>query len=132
MYYHGRGNSRPYYGNQIFITNNLNYASIYTNLGYVFEIELNFSSDKIFSLRNIAHRDLIIQTFGQEILNHIDTSSEIDWSQIGYLCNDQFDSGEDWMISLGFKAVKLKERSNIDSICVFNHDDVTLSNKITI
>jgi hypothetical protein len=132
MYYHGRSKSRPYHGKHIYITSSLGYAALYTDSGYAFEVELTFSLDKVFSLQNSSHIELIKNQFGPSILDKLDLSGELDWSEMNYLSDSKFDTAEEWLQQLGFKAIRLKERTNVESIYVFNNEDVVLGNKVSI
>ena len=55
---------------------------------------------------------------------------EMDWASLGNICNEEYESPEELLESLGFKGVRLRERPNIYSVLVFNMDDVLLINKI--
>jgi hypothetical protein len=131
-YYHGRSNQRPFTGKYIYLTSSLEYASLYSDSGFVFEVEVPFSMDLIFSIQNKDHASLLRKEFGISIWEKINSSGEIDWSELGYLCNNNFESGEDWLLSLGFKGMKLKERSNVDSLYIFDQSDVILGNKVPV
>ncbi len=131
-YYHGRGKTRPYYGNHIYITSSFEYASLYASEGFVYECELLVDKNEIFSIKNEKHRDVLKTQVSQDIINKINFQEEIDWSQIDYLCNEKFEDPRDLLVFLGFKGVCLKERTNTDSIYIFNQEDVLLGKKIVI
>lgn len=131
IFFHGRTSGRPYYGNHIFLTPDVEYAKLYTDGsgGNLYEAKLLFSKDKIFSIKNSDHQSLVLSTFGKGIFNRFDLSEEIDWSMLDYLSNDEFERPEDFFKSLGFRAVSLKERTGIDSLYVFDSSDVELIEK---
>ena len=131
-YYHGRSKSRPYYGNHLFLTTSLEYASRYSDDSSIFECSIAFSEDKIFSIKNSKNQELIRKTFGEETLLKIETDSEIDWSALSYLSNDKFDTSEDFFRAEGFLGVFLKEREGIESLYVFDQENVLLERKIKV
>ncbi len=50
----------------------------------------------------------------------------------GSLCNHEYEYGEDLIESLGFKAIKLRERPNICSIYVFDSKNTTEVGKVDL
>lgn len=131
-YYHGRDGSRPFYGNYIFITNSMEYAGLYSKDGFIYEVELLCSIDKIFSIKNDKDLQVLKDNLAPVILEKLNINEEIDWSEMSYLYSDDFDSMEVWLQSLGYKGIKLKERSNVDSIYIFDQSDVSLVSKIKV
>jgi hypothetical protein len=126
LYYHGRSKSRPYTGKYIFITDNLGYAAGYSDSNYLYVYTIPFSQDKIFSIKDPRHKNLLSKYIdGQaiiQILNDSGPQSEIDWATLPYISNDEYDTPEDLLEHLGFYGVRLKERQGIDSIYIFNQD----------
>ena len=129
-YYHGRSKSRPYYGSHIYITSSLEYASLYSDEGFVYECELLISPSELFSIKNERHRELLNKQISQQIMDKFNLQEEIDWAQLSYLCNENFEEPQDLLKHLGFKGVFLKERTNADSLYIFNQEDVLLGKKV--
>lgn len=129
-YYHGRGNSRPYYGKHIYITSSIDYALLYAQDGFIYECELLCGKDKIFSIRNRNNLDLLKLHVPIEIINKLNLNEEISWEQLSYLSTDKFEEPEELLAFLGFKGISLKERTNVDSLYIFNQEDVHLGKKI--
>lgn len=59
LYYHGRNMNRPYVGNHIYITDSLGYTSGYSDGKILYSYTLNFNEDKLFSIRNKNHLNLL-------------------------------------------------------------------------
>lgn len=134
LYYHGRSKSRPYKGNYIFITDNLGYASGYSDGKELYTYTIPFDQNKIFSIKNSENINLLSKYIDKQSLDAIIRDSgpnqEIDWAVLSYITNDDYDQPEDLLEHLGFLGVRLKERSGIDSIYIF--DENNLSHKGTI
>jgi hypothetical protein len=134
LYYHGRSKSRPYTGKYIFITDNLGYASGYSDENLLYTFTIPFSQDKIFSIRNPRHLELLRKYTDQQtveaILRDSGPQSEIDWATLSYISTDDYEDAVDLFEHLRFYGVRLKERQGIDSIYIFNED--TLDYKGTI
>lgn len=135
IYYHGRDpKKRPYSGNYIYLTDNMGFAISFSDMKELWAFTLNFPESQIFTFSNPKHRELLKQNVDEITFKSILDSSdvEIDWAGFGNLANEDFEYGEDLLESLGFKAVKLRERPNIYSILVFNQNNITLQNKIDL
>jgi len=129
-FYHGRSKSRPYFGNRIYITDSLSYASLYSDSDFVYEVEILFDMSDVFSIKNDTHFNKL-----KGIVPHLDKinrDEELDWSMTDLLSNDNFESGLDLIESLGFKGMFLKERTGIVSILVFDQSNCALSSKIKV
>lgn len=135
IYYHGRKGQVPYHGNYIFLTDDIGYAAIYSDMKIVYAYTLNFPENKIFSLRNPKHKAMLEKQIGIYAIKSILDSSrggEMDWASLSNVGNKKYEFAEDLLQALGFKAIKLNERPNIESIYVFNQDDITLADKIDL
>lgn len=136
LYYHGRSKSRPYSGKYIFITDNLGYASGYSDGQYLYEYTIPFNQDKIFSIKNAKHLAVLNKYVDKQNIEAIITGSgsgqEIDWATLGYISNNDYDMPEDLLESLGFYGVRLKERQGIDSIYIFNQDKLDYQGTLDI
>jgi GNAT superfamily N-acetyltransferase len=136
LYYHGRSKSRPYSGKYIFITDNLGYASGYSDGQYLYKYTIPFNQDKIFSIKNAKHLAVLSKYVDKQNIEAIITGSgsgqEIDWAVLGYIDNNEYDTPEDLLEHLGFYGVKLKEREGIDSIYIFNMDKLDYMGTIDI
>jgi hypothetical protein len=136
IYYHGRKMAgRPYSGSYIFITDNLGYASGYSDGEKLYTYTIPFGDDKIFSIKNPAHLNLLRKQLDdytiQQILKASD-NSEIDWAALSYIGTDEFENPEDLFQYLGFLAIRLKERTGIDSIFVFDEHNLNFEGEIDI
>ena len=134
IYYHGRQpGKRPYSGHYVFITTSLPYASKYSQ-GDVYKYSIPFGPDKLFSIKNKKHLDLIkkyVDNYAiQRVIDDSGVNQEIDWATLSYLSNDDFDEAEDLLQHLGFYGVKLKERQNVDSIYIFNEKKLNFEGMI--
>ena len=129
IYYHGRNEGkRPYKGTYIFITDSLEYATIYSDEKKIYKYSIPFSMSKIFSIKNITHRQLLNKYVDDEVIKAIIRDSganqEIDWGALSYINSDDYDDAEELLQHLGFLGVKLKERQGIDSIYIFNQNNL--------
>ena len=137
LYYHGRqlGN-RPYTGTYVFITDNLGYASGYSDSEKLFTYTIPFSKDKIFSINNPNHlaklTDYVDNQAIQAIQRDSGSGEEIDWAVLGYISNDDYDMPEDLLQHLGFLGVRLKERQGIESIYIFDEKNLNFEGEIDI
>ncbi len=136
LYYHGRTNNRPYHNNckYIYLTDNIGYAISFSDMKELYAYTLNFPETQIFSLSNNSHKELLKQNIGKEEYNAIIKSSdkEMDWSSLLYVVNDNYEDAEELLSSLGFKAIKLRERPNIYSVYIFDQNDITLEKKMNL
>ena len=138
LYYHGREmGKRSYTGNYIFITDNLGYASGYSDSKELYTYTIPFDENKLFSIKNKIHRKLLNNAgISTEIINAIIRDSgpnqEIDWAALSYIGTDEFDMPEDLLMHLGFLGVKLKERQGIESIYVFDQNNLKFMGTIDI
>ena len=138
LYYHGRqlGN-RPYTGNYIFITDNLGYASGYSDGKELYTYTIPFDENKLFSIRNPKHRQLlsgagVSSEAIQAIIRDSGPNQEIDWAALSYIGTDEFDMPEDLLMNLGFLGVRLKERQGIESIYIFDQKNLKFMGTIDI
>lgn len=135
LYYHGRTKSRPYDGDYIFITDNLGYASGYSDGNEIYVYTIPFNQDKIFSIKNPNHlehlREFVDNYTINEIINSSGKGQEIDWATLSYISTDDFEMPEDLFQHMGFLGIKLKERENIESIYIFNQDNLKFEGKIS-
>ena len=133
-YYFGKRQGPKYKGNYIYLTDDLGFAgSFATEHPYsVYEFNLKFDENLLFSLNNYIHREKLAKVVDKNVMNSImDTRDvEMDWGSLGNISNEEYESPEELLESIGFKGVRLRERSNIYSVLVFNMDDVLLINKI--
>lgn len=131
-YYHGRNTNRPYHGNQIYITNDLEYAKLYMgSSGDLFECSLDCEISEIFSIQDKNHQQLLIKAFGQDqfkMVYHL--NEEIDWAEVSRLSSPDYDDLEVFLKDQGFKGIFFKERTNIQSILIFDQKNVKLLSKI--
>ena len=127
-YYHGRTNDRPYYGKQIYVTSDQEYAKLYAgSSGQLYECTLNCEFSDIFSIQNSEHQKLIIKYFGQELFNKVfRKNQEIDWAESGYFSSDVFEDLETFLKEHNFKGVYFQERTSIISILIFDQKNVNL------
>ena len=128
LYYHGRSKSRPYTGKYIFITDNIGYASGYSDDNKLYAYSIPFDKNKIFTINNPNHLKLLKKYIDDQTINAIINDSgegeEIDWATLSYISTDLFEEPEDLFQHLGFYGVRLKERQGIESIYVFNEKNL--------
>ena len=112
LYYHGRNpGNRPYTGTYIFITDNLGYASGYSDGKILYAYTIPFGEDKIFSIKN--KKDLLVlgQYLDNQTINAIlrdsGANQEMDWATLTYISTDDFEMPEELFIHMGFLAVRL-------------------------
>lgn len=137
IYYNGRNiGSRPYSGNYIYITDNVEYAKQYSDGKIIYRYMLGFPEDKIFSLRNKTHQGILQKSIDSNAYNAIIKASgagnEMDWAASAYIENDEHEDADSLLASLGFLGVKLKERPDADSILIFNQDNLKQLSPIDI
>lgn len=136
IFYHGRTQRSPYLGSYIFITDNLEYAAGYSDGKTLYAYKIPFNENLIFSILNNKHLNILKKHIDNQIIPHIlhdsGTGNEIDWAALNYIENDDYETPEDLLMSLGFKGVKLKERPEIQSILIFNQNDIEPLGKIDI
>ena len=98
LYYNGRTHNRPYSGNYIFITDNLGYASGYSDGNELYTYTIPFGEDKLFSIRNVNHRLLLAKYLDEQTILHMRADSgpdqELDWGALSYVstCSCTWDS----------------------------------------
>lgn len=128
LYYHGRSKSRPYTGKYIFITDNIGYASGYSDDNKLYAYSIPFDKNKIFTINNPNHLKLLKKYIDDQTINAIINDSgegeEIDWATLSYISTDLFEEPEDLFQHLSFYGVRLKERQGIESIYVFNEKNL--------
>lgn len=127
VYYHGRSTNRPYYGNYIYITDSLEYASSYANNPIVHKYTIGFDENKLFTIQNPKHVAALKKHIGSQAVNvimKISSGGEMDWSALTYINNDEFETSEELLEHMGFLGVKLKERPEIESILIFNQNNL--------
>ena len=137
LYYHGRKmGGRPYSGSYIFITDNLGYASGYSDGKELYTYTIPFSNEKLFSIKNVEHRLLLSKYVDDESILHMRSDSgpdqELDWATMNYISSDDFDQPENLLEYLGFLGIRLKERTGIESIYIFNENKLNLEGVIDI
>ena len=98
----------------------------------VYEFNLKFDENLIFTLTNYQHKQKLAQVVDKNVIDSIIATKdvEMDWASLGNICNDEYETPEEVLQSLGFKGVRLRERPNIYSVLVFDMDDVLLIKKI--
>ena len=133
-YYFGKREGPEYIGDYIYLTTDLGFAgSFATKSPYtVYELNLKFDEYQIFSLTEFHHKQKLAEVVDKNVMDSIMATRdvEMDWASLGNICNEEYESPEELLESLGFKGVRLRERPNIYSVLVFNMDDVLLINKI--
>ena len=136
LYYHGRNSFRPYSGKYIFITDDLGYASGYGDGKILYSYSLPFGEDRLFSIKNPNHLALLEKYIDPYTISMIFNSSgqnqEIDWAALSYISTDEFEEPEDLFKHLGFYGIKLKERTGINSLYIFDQDDLTFEGTIDL
>lgn len=126
VYYHGRNERRPYGGHYIFITDSLEYASLYAG-DKVRMYSVPFDQDKLFSIKNPSHVEILRPYLDKQSLEAIFRNSdggEMDWAAVGYISNQSFDTEEDLIKHLGFLGMKLQERTGIESLYIFDEKNL--------
>lgn len=115
-------------GTYIFITDSLGYASGYSDGKELHQYTIPFSEDKLFSINNKKHVELLRNYVDDYVIKQIIDESgigdEIDWGTLGYLSTDEFPNEEDLFQHLGFFGIRLKEREGIDSIYIFDESSL--------
>lgn len=135
LFYHGRKmGGRPYSGTYIFITDNLGYASGYSDGKELYTYTIPFSMNKIFSIRNPKHLNMLKQYVDENTIREILKASpqEMDWAALSYISTDDFEDASDLFIHMGFYGVSLTERQDILSIYVFDESKLVFQGKIDI
>jgi hypothetical protein len=137
LYYHGRNlGARPYTGRYIFITDNLGYASGYSDGKKLHAYTIPFPKDKIFSINNSAHFQKLATYVDNQTITAIQRDSgngqEMDWATLSYISTDRFEEPEDLFEYIGFYGVRLKERQGIESIYIFNEKNLKSEGEIDI
>jgi hypothetical protein len=136
-YYHGRNTgARPYYGKYIFITDSFGYASGYGDGKIVHVYTLPFGDDRLFSIKNPHHLSHLRKYIDDYTISVIFKSSnndeEIDWAALSYIGTDEFEQPEDLFEHMGYYGIKLKERTGINSIYVFDEKYLTYEGTIDL
>ena len=127
IFYHGRTTNRPYNSNYIYITDSMGYANGYSDDKILYLFKIPFSEDKIFSMRNKKHREILKNNIDDNSYNAILNSmshNEMDWTSLQYIMNDEFEEVEDLLENLGFLGIKLQERPEVESIYIFNQNNL--------
>ena len=137
LYYHGRKmGGRPYSGKYIFITDDLGYASGYSDGKILYTYTMPFDEQKLFSIKNVSHRLLLAKYVDEQTILQMRADSgpdqELDWATMGYMDTDKFDTPEDLLEYLGFYGIRLKERTGIESIYIFNESKLNFEGEIDI
>jgi hypothetical protein len=137
LYYHGREQGkRPYTGTYIFITDNMGYAAGYSDGDKLYTYTVPFGEDKIFSIKN--KKDLLVlqQYVNNETINAVLRDSgagqEMDWAALSYISTDDYEMPEELFQHAGYLAIRLKERQGIDSLYVFDENDLDFKGEIDI
>jgi hypothetical protein len=129
IFYHGRTKNRPYNSNYIYLSDSMGYADGYSHGDKLYLFKIPFSEEKIFSMRNRKHRDILKNNIDDNSYNAILKSmshNEMDWTSLMYMINDEFDEPEELLENLGFLGVKLQERPEVESIYIFNQNNINL------
>jgi hypothetical protein len=129
LYYHGRNiGNRPYSGNYIFITDSLGYASGYSDGKELYTYTIPFDENRLFSIRNAKHLQMLSKYLDEQSIDAIirdsGSNDEMDWATLSYISTDDYEQPEDLFIHLGFLGIRLKERTGIESIYIFNQDNL--------
>jgi hypothetical protein len=122
IYYHGRNKRSPYKGKYIFITDSLEYASLYAgDDNQVLMYTIPFEDDKLFSIKNPT-RNLLKKHLSQQAVDQIlkDSGQEIDWAALSYISCPEFDTEVDFFNHYGFYGVRVQERTEVESIYIFD------------
>jgi hypothetical protein len=126
VYYHGRNSNRPYFGKYIFITDSLGYASGYSDGNVIHKYKIPFANEKLFSIKNEEHINLLKQYIDdytiERIIEDSGKNNEMDWAILGYISTDEYEDAEDLFQHLGFYGIRLKEREGVNSIYIFDQD----------
>lgn len=133
-YYFGKREGPEYKGGYIYLTNDLGYAGSFATLKplTVYEFELNFNENLIFSLNNYLHRKKLSEVVDKSVMNSIMETKDIemDWASLSNICNNEYELPEELLESLGFKGVRLRERPNIYSVLIFDTSNIKFIKKI--
>jgi hypothetical protein len=139
IYYHGRKQGkapRSVNDKSIYITDDLNYASDYSDGKSVYMFTIPFDINRIFSIKNKNHLTLLAKVVDKYAISKMvadsGTNNELDWSSIDYISNEDFELSEDILKHLGFLGVKLHERLGIESIYIFNENQLTFKGLMNI
>ena len=137
LYYHGRNvGNRPYSGNYVFITDSLGYASGYSDGRELYTYSIPFGEDKLFSIKNPEHRNLLSKYLDIQTILAMRRDSgpdnELDWAALSYISTDEFEMPEDLFMHLGFYGIRLKERTGIESIYIFNQNKLRFEGKLDL
>jgi hypothetical protein len=136
IFFHGRSSKTPYKGSYIFITDNLEYAINYSDGKIIYAYKIPFNENLLFSILNKKHLKILEKYINKrnikQIISDSGENNEIDWAALNYIENEIYETPENLLASLGFKGVKLKERSEIESILIFNQNEIELIEKINI
>lgn len=137
IYYHGRRTSKSnFYGNSIYITDNKEYAKLYSDGSniYCFKIP-NDTYSKIFSLPDDYEKikDTIHPYNIDTIENLSKTNRELDYATVDYIgSNMESDDTFDIILtSLGYTGIKLNERDGIESIMIFEQNNLEFIGMLT-
>lgn len=133
IYYHGRSGTSPYKGNYIYLTDNIAYASKYSDNKTLYKYKLK--TDNIFSFKKLKDRKVLKENIGNyiydKILNKL-RNGEIDWSVVDYISNNEYESPDELLQSLGYKGMYLGERVAVNSIWLFDQEDAEFVGKVDI
>ena len=133
-YYFGKREGPEYKGEYIYLTDDLGYAGSFATLksSTVYEFELNFNENLIFSLNNYLHRKKLSEVVDKSVMNSIMETKDIemDWASLSNICNNEYELPEKLLESLGFKGVRLRERPNIYSVLIFDTSNIKFIKKI--
>jgi hypothetical protein len=129
IFYHGRTKNRPYNSNYIYLSDSMGYADGYSHGDKLYLFKIPFSEDKIFSMRNKKHRELLKNNIDDNsykaLLNSM-SHNEMDWTSLNYIMNDEYEDSDELLENLGFLGVKLQERPEVESIYIFNQNNINL------
>lgn len=134
IYYHGRNKHRPYNGtNYIYITDSLPYAAGYGSNDELYKFTIPFDDSKLFSIKNPKDVALLrkhVDSRAVDLLISISNGDEADWAGLTYIENDDYATSEELLESLGYYGIKLKERPGIESILIFNQNNLNFIGKL--
>jgi len=139
IYYHGRKQGkapRSMSDKRIYITDDLQYASEYSDGKVVYMYTIPFDMNRIFSLKNRSHLALLSKIVDSYIMQSVIKDSgignELDWSTLGNISTEDFEEPEDAFQHLGFFGLRLQERTNVESIYIFDENLLTFKGLLNI
>lgn len=139
IYYHGRKQEkapRSVNDKSIYITDDLNYASDYSDGKSVYMFTIPFDINRIFSIKNKNHLTLLAKIVDkyaiQSVVKDSGIGNELDWSTLGNISSEDFELPEEVFQHLGFLGIRLQERQGVESIYIFNENQLTFKGLMNI